>query len=230
MINLVNFLAKLSLISAIVIISTSCNSLDANKQEQLLVKKNIDLRDLNPSAKHDQDIIQVAEELAILHNDSDNFYTGFNMVEINDYKILYNSAESDGLLVYHNDKVLAKLVGNAINLYQDDSYLPYVNKQAVYYNNKENEINYTNGSIFFSDFNLDGVDGIYKIDEVENKAFAAISGGGITPQKLFYKGQECEMLMPDGISCCMIDGKKELMYLNSNGWEKIEPNDKFSCD
>lgn len=65
---------------------------------------------------------------------------------------------------------------------------------------------------------MNGIDGLSKINEVEDKTVAAFIGGTVSPIELFYKDQKCKILSSDvGIGCCTTDNKEELMHLNSSG-------------
>lgn len=227
---MLNLFIKISLYFSISLISMSCESSINSMQEKLPVQENVDLRSLNLSEKYDQNIIQAVDDAATILGEKSP-YTGFNEVKIHDYKILYDPENPDELLIYYQDKLVSKNQESNVILYKTDTYFPYINQQSAFFSSKDNKINYNNGERLFRDFNLDGIDGVFKIDEVENKTVAAFIGGTVSPIELFYKGQKCEILSSDvGIGCCNIDNKEELMQLNSSGWKKIEQNDKFSCE
>lgn len=227
-----NIIKKISiftfLLSSLLIIS-SCNSLTSKSQDVITIQKNIDLREINPNVEHDQNTIQTAEEAATIYKE-DSIYTGFNSINVDGYQIVYGPGGQNILLIYYKGQLISELDGNSVKLYQDNSYLPYINQSAIQFNKKENSIIYTDGNKVFSDFGLNGIDGIYTFKKQKNKSLSALLGDEIIPKQLFYNNQECKMITSDGIACCVVEGKKEAMHLGINGWQKISTNKNMKCD
>ena len=225
-----NFFLKTSLYSLIVLTGMGCENSVNSLQKNIMIQDNVDLRSLNADQQHDQEIIQALDEAAVILGENSP-YTGFNQVEVNGYKILYQPDRPNEILIYYQDKVVAKNEESDVTLYKADTDLPYINQQSAFFSSKDNKITYNDGTKFFTDFNLDGLDGIFHIDEVENKAAAAFLGGTLSPIDILYEGQKCELLSTEiGIGCCIVDNETELMHLKSSGWEKVKPNDEFSCE
>ncbi|MBE0443353.1 MAG: hypothetical protein ACTJHI_11645 [Psychrobacter sp.] len=222
--------AKIMSLITITTIINGCNSSLPQTKDSLELITQVDLRSLNKSQNFNKKIIQAADEAAVISSNKSN-YVGYSMVEVNGYQILFKPEEPNSLLIYQNGKLLSDYIDNKATLYKDNTYFPYVNRQSVHYNNKKDVLNYNNGSLYFRDYGLNGIEGVFEIESSGNKAIDALIGGGLSTKKLLYQGEECE-IQPQSqmIACCFIEDKKELLQLGDNGWEIRTPNDNFSCE
>lgn len=223
------FKSKIILLIVSIIIA-GCNASLTQNMDNIEIEKQIDIRSLNSNEKYDKDIIQAADEATMILGEKSR-YTGYNLIEVNGYQVLFKPEEPNTLLIYQNGRLLSDYVENKTTLYDDDTYFPYVSHQSVYYDNKKEVIHYNDGSKYFKDYGLNGIDGIFKIESFGDKTTDALIGGGLSTKKLLYQDRACKIQLPaQVIACCIVEGKEKLLQLGDSGWESREPDDKFSCD
>ena len=227
---------RIFMIALMPILISSCNMLDNRHQ----YKTNVSLLSLSPGEGQDldnpdnpdnPDTVEAMKEFEVLTGQVDSIYDGYTLSEINGYKILFKPNQPDKLIIYYNNELLSEYDKNFVTLFKEGSGFPYSNNKSIYFDNTNNELNYTNGQTYFKDYGLDGIDAIYDIEAVGSKVGVIIGGGGLIPKTFYYQNQECAVMPPSQTkACCKIDGKYTLMQLGDAGWEKQQTNLGPKCE